>query len=208
MGADDRLIYFPMDIFEEALTSAIGAAEKATRAAIYSTMGKTRKHATTALSALIRQKWAIKKQDLDKKIPVRIIKGGQGYESFELVIKGTAISLPYFGAKQYMGNKVISRTVGKVNKRRSKFQGVEVEVLKGRKTSLPGAFMQAAGSGHMMVMKRKGKSRYPVALKASISPASMFDGSAQNYFEEDITDFIERTFEHELAWRLKQAGLD
>ena len=130
------------------------------------------------------------------------------YESFELTIKGISISLAYFGAKQYMGNKVISRTVGRANRRTSKFQGMQVEVIKGRRTRLAGAFMQAADSGHMMVMKRKGKGRYPVAIKASISVASMFnDGRIADRFEDGMMDYLERTFEHELAWRLSQAGL-
>lgn len=203
-----ELIWFDVDVFSDALEGATGSLAKAIEQAVRSTMSKVRSHATTKLSTLIRTKWNVKKADLDKKIVVRVGSRAGVYESFEMIIKGTSISLAYFGAKQYMGNRVITRTVWKMNKRTSKFQGVEVQVLKGRRTKLAGAFMQAAASGHMMVMKRKGKGRYPVAIKATISPASMFeDGTTAETFEDDLMAYLERTFEHELAWRLQQAGL-
>lgn len=208
MATDSQLIWFDVDVFKDALDAAIGEAEKAVKLAIRSTMSRTRGHAGSSLSTLIREKWNLKKADLDKKIQIKASSRAGEYESFELTIKGISISLAYFGAKQYMGNKVITRTVGRANRRTSKFQGMQVEVIKGRRTRLAGAFMQAADSGHMMVMKRKGKGRYPVAIKASISVASMFnDGRIADRFEDGLMDYLERTFEHELAWRLSQAGL-
>lgn len=208
MAAGKEVIWFDVDVFKDALDAAIGEAEKAVKLAIRSTMGKVRGHATSKMSSLIRERWAVKKADLDKKIQVKVGSRGGEYESFEMMIKGVSISLSYFGAKQFAGNKVITRTVGRANRRISKFQGVQVEVIKGRRTRLDGAFLQAAGSGHMMVMKRRGKGRYPVAIKAAISPASMFDdGRTADRFEESVMVYLERTFEHELAWRLSQAGL-
>lgn len=207
MAKGNSTIWFDVDVFEDTLNAAVGEIQEIVKQAIYSTMGKLRKHARTKLSEIIREKWNIKKADLDKRIIVRAGDRGSRYESFELTIKGMSISLSYFAAKQYMGNKVITRTVGKVNRRTSKFQGVQVEVLKGRRTRMKSAFMQVADSGHMMVMRRTGKGRYPVALKAVISPASMFsEAETADRFEEDVMAFIERTFEHELDWRLKQAG--
>lgn len=208
MAKGDELIWFDVDVFKDALDAAIGEAEKAVKRAIRSTMSRTRGHTRTNLSSLIREKWKLEKRDLDKKLQIKASSRSGEYESFELTIKGISISLAYFGAKQYMGNKVITRKVGRANKRVSKFQGVEVQVVKGRKTKLAGAFMQVADSGHIMVMKRKGKGRYPVAIKASISVASMFnDGRIADRFEDGVMDYLERTFEHELAWRLSQAGL-
>lgn len=209
MGKGNDLIWFDVDVFQDALDAAIGEAEKAVKQAIYSTMGKVRRHATTRLSSMIREKWNISKADLDRKIVVKAIKGGSDYASFQMTIKGVSMSLAYFkGTKQYMGNRVVSRKVGRTNKRASRFQGVEVELIKGRKTKLAGAFMQAAGSGHLMVAKRKGKGRYPLTIKAAISPASMFNEAATaDRFEEGVLAYLERTFEHELTWRLSQAGL-
>ena len=208
MAKGDELIWFDVDVFKDALDAAIGEAEKAVKLAIRSTMSRTRGHARTSLSSLIRERWNLKKPDLDEKLLIKASSRAGEYESFELTIKGISISLAYFGAKQYMGNKVITRTVGRANRRVSKFQGVQVEVRLGRRTRLEGAFMQAADSGHVMVMKRKGKGRYPVVFKASISVASMFnDGRIADRFEDGLMDYLERTFEHELAWRLSQVDL-
>lgn len=200
-----EVIWFDIDAFSGALESALDGTQREVKAAIRSTMARTRRHATTLISSMIREKWNIKKKDLDKRIAVKVGSRGTEYDSFEMVIKGTSVSLAYFGATQYAGNRVQTRRVGRIRKTRSAFQGVQVEVLKGRKTKLAGAFMQAADSGHTMVMKRKGKGRYPLAIKASISPASMFeDAGTADKFEEAIFDFIEREFDRQLAWRLER----
>ena len=207
--AGNEMIWFDVDTFEEALANAVDDMDEIVKKAIYSTMAKVRRYARTLLSTEIRKKWNIKKGDLDKKIRIRAgSREGSHYASFEMTIKGISISLSYFGAKQYAGNQVITRTKTKTNKRQSKFQGVQVEVLKGRRVKLSGAFLQQASSGHMMVMRRKGKSRYPVRIKASISAASMFaEAATADAFEEGLMSFLERTFDHELSWRMQQAGL-
>lgn len=204
MKRGNSIIWFDADIFKDTLDAALEEDKRAVKSAIYSTMAKVRSHSVTKLSSLIREKWNIAKSDLDKKIIIRVGSRGNGYESFEMIIKGISASLSYFSAKQFMGNRVITRKVGKVNKRVSRFQGVEVQVIKGRRTRLAHAFMQASASGHMMVLTRKGKSRYPIEAKAVISPASMFSqASTADEFEEDVMDFLEKTFAHELEWRLK-----
>jgi|GEM_PF-2583669 len=207
MSRGNELIYFDVDVFKDALDAACDETAGLVKKAIYSTMGKVRQRARTEVSNEIRKKWNIKKKDLDKRLRVRAGERGHGYETFELIIKGQSISLSYFGARQYAGNRVITRTMGRVNKRASRFQGVQVEVIKGRRTQLPGAFMQAAGSGHVMVMKRTGKSRYPVAIKAVISPASMFSDSAiYDRFTDQLMADLERIFAHELEYRLTKDG--
>lgn len=206
--ASDSLITYDVEAFIQAFDGATVEIAKLIQKAIRSTMAKTRRKAVTMLSDLIREKWNIKKKDLDKRIRVRIGDRGQDYDAFELTIKGTSVSLAYFGATQYTGNRVQTRTTGRVRKTRSRFQGVQVEVVKGRKTRLAGAFMQAVGSGHIMVARRKGLGRYPLAVKASISPASMFEQEqVQDKFDTELIDYIEKTFAHELDWRLRQAGL-
>jgi hypothetical protein len=209
--ARDDLIWFDIDVFQDALDGAIGEMETAVKSAIYSTMSKVRRHARTLLSTMVREKWNIKKGDLDKRIKVRIgSRNGRHYESFEMTIKGTSVSLAYFGAKQYAGNRVITRTTGRQNQRRSKFQGVEVEVLKGSKTKLTGAWLQYIPGWGVAVRRREGKGRNTARIQKVISPASMIrqqDAKTADRFEEAIFSYIERTFEHELSWRLNQAGL-
>jgi len=204
----DSLLYFDVDVFNDALSSAFGDMEKAVKVSIRRTVTKTRRYATTLLSTMIREKWNIRKSDLDKRIRVSIGNRGIEYDTFEMTIKGTAVSLAYFGAVHYMGNRVQTRRSGRVLKRASKFQGVQVEVIKGRKVRLSGAFMQASDTGHLMVMRREGKSRYPVDVKATISPASMFSKhETDDRFTDAVLDYIERTFSHELDFAITQAGL-
>lgn len=213
--ARDGLIWFDVDVFQDAMDSAVGDAEKAVKAATRSTMGKTRRHARTLLSALIREKWNIKKRDLDKKIRVRVgSRLGDYYESFEMTIRGMSISMAYFaGTRQRSGAVTVSRSgkggyASRRGRRASKKQGVEVEIRKGKKSVLRRSWLHFAPSGHVAVMQRKGKSRYPIQVKAVISPASMFeDAEVADRFEEGLIDFLERTFEHELAWQLQRAGL-
>ncbi|MHB1051373.1 MAG: phage tail protein [Bacteroidota bacterium] len=202
------MIRFDVDLFEDTLAAATGEMEKVVKLAIYSTVGKLRTHAASKLSELIREKWNIKKADLDRKIIIHVGDRGSRYETFEMTIKGVSISLSYFSAKQYRGKDVITRKGTTTRKRSATVQGVQVEVFKGRRTMLKSAFIQTAANGHMMVLRRKGKGRYPIDMKSVISIASMFgDATTADKFEEDVMAFIERTFAHELDWRMQQAGL-
>jgi len=208
MAHSDELIWFDADVFEEALNGTCDETAKIIKQAIYSTMGKLRKRTRSKLSAEMRKKWNIKKKDLDGKIKVKAGQGGSSYESFEMVIKGASLSLSYFGAKQFSGNRVITRTSSRTNQRRSRFQGVQAEIIKGKKVRLTNAFMQASSSGHVMVLRRKGKGHYPIEAKAVISPASMFsDSEFYDRFTDQTMEDLEQLFNHELEWRLKQAGL-
>ena len=208
MSSRDELIWFDVDVFADAIDSACDDTRGIIEKAIYSTMAKARRRARTMMSGLIREKWNIQKKHLDGKIRIKAGSRSKIYESFEMTVKGVSLSLSYFGAKQYSGRRVISRTVGRTNKYRSKFQGVQVTVLKGKRTRLTNAFIQAAGTGHMMVLRRTSKARYPIEEKAVISPASMFEShETADRFEEDMMEFIEKTFAHEVEWRLQQAWL-
>lgn len=209
MAKGNEMIWFDVDVFKDALDAAIGEAEKAVKLAIRSTMGKVRGHATSKMSSLIREKWNIKKKYLDQRILVRVGNRGGDYESFEMMIKGTSISLAYFGAVERKGT---IRTLGvggsRKMKNRSRAQGVSVEVFRGNKETLPGAWMEYVPSWGLTVRRREGRGRNTARIQKVISPASMFnDAKTADRFEESVMDYLERTFEHELAWRLSQAGL-
>jgi len=207
MNRGDELISFDADIFQDTLDDYCDDMEGLIKQAIYSTIGKLRRRVKTKVSADIREKWSIKKKDLDRHLSSRIGERGEAYAAFELIIKGRSISLSYFGAKQFAGKRVQTRTSGRVNKRRSKFQGVEVQVLKGKKRKLSGLFMQAASNGHVMVMRRKGKNRMPIEFKAVISPASMFsDPELYDCFTDQMMVDLEQLFNHELDYRLTKEG--
>lgn len=207
-SGDYKVINFDVDAFGNALDSAIGDAEKAVKRAIYSTMGKTRRHAVSLLSSIVREKWNIKKKDLDDRIRVWASETASGYGSFEMTVKGKSISLAYFGAIERKGNIQQTRTVGKKMKRISGQQGVSVEVIKGRRITLSRAWFQVVPGWGVAIRRRKGKERTPAMIQAVISPASFFnDAVLADKFEDGMIVFIERTFRHELEWRLRQAGL-
>ena len=206
MSAND-LISFDVDIFRSALDSASLETEKIVKQAIYSTMSKVRKHAASKFSSLVRETWNIRKTDLDARFNVKAGNRGDHYDSFEMTIKGKSVSLAHFGAIQYAGSRKITERKGMTMRRRSKFQGVQVEVLKGRRVQLKGAWLQAIPNWGVVVRQRRNKDRLSAEIKAIISPASMFnDASIADRFEEDVIAFLERTFEHELTYRLTQAG--
>ena len=159
--ARDELIWFDVDVFQDALDAACDDAREIVKKAIFSTMSKARRHARSRMSGLIREKWNIKKKYLDDKLRIKAGSRDSYYESFEMTVKGMSLSLSYFGATQYSGSRKVTRSGSKTMKRRSKFQGVQVSVLRGKRTRLTNAFMQTASSGHTMVLRRKGKGRYP-----------------------------------------------
>jgi hypothetical protein len=63
---------------------------------------------------------------------------------------------------------------GRVANRSRLQRGVTVEILRGKKTNLPTAFIAATNNGYQGVFSRVGKARLPVENKASITIASMF----------------------------------
>lgn len=207
-SGDYKLLNFDIDMFSDALDSALMNSEAAVKKAIYSTMAKTRRHAVTLLSNIVREKWNIKKKDLDPRIKVQAGERSKGYESFEMVVKGKSISLAYFGAVQNQGYIKQTRTVGKRMKRRSKNQGVTIEVIKNKPITLSRAWFQVVPGWGVAIRRRKGAGREPASIQAVISAASFLnDDVLAERFEDGILDYIERTFEHELQWRLQQAGM-
>jgi len=202
----NHLINFDIDTFNDAFDAYVDDMHGIIRKAIYSTMGRLRRHVKTLLSERIRQKWNIKKKDLDMYIRVNIGARGDDYESFEMTIKGSTISLSKFGAKQTLGNRVQTRRKGYTKKNKSKFQGVEVEVIKGRKIKLKRSWLHVKGS-HIMVLRRQGRARTPIALRVVVSPASIYQNERYHqWFDEQVVNYIEKEFNHQLSYRLQQAN--
>lgn len=202
------LVSFDVDVFRDALNGATGEMEKIVKQAIFSTMSKVRKHAKSKFSSLVREHWNIRKADLDARFSVKAGDRGDHYDSFEMLIKGKSVSLAHFGAIQYAGSRKITERVGRQMKRRSRFQGVSVEVVRGKRVELAGAWLQAIPNWGVVVRQRANKDRDSARIKAVISPASIFNRpGVADAFEEDVIAFLERTFAHELEWRIQQAGL-
>lgn len=207
-SGDFNLIKFDADVFREALDSVTGDLEKSVKQAIYSTMAKTRKHAVTLLSTIVREKWNIRKGDLDERLRVWVGERGDGYESFEMTVKGKSVSLAHFGAIQIKGAVKSTTKVSKRMKRVRGQQGVSVEIIKGQRTQLTHAWFQVVPGFGIAIRRRTGKARDTATIQAVISPASFLkDAEMADRFTDGVMAFLERTFEHELKWRLEQAGL-
>jgi hypothetical protein len=100
----------------------------------------------TIISKIIRDKYNIKKRDLDGKISVRI-----GNSFATLTLTGEPLSYTYFGAREF-------------GKRGKKGSGVRVRILKGGKITRIRAFMgRGRGSGAILVFKRMPGTQSPLA---------------------------------------------
>lgn len=147
-------------------------AKRATRSAI----DKLSKQAKTEASSVIRERYNIKKGDLDPKMkidPPRV-------DNLRAVISvtGRPISLTYFGAKQLTAqNRIITRTSGRQLKRAGRNQlGVTYSIAKGQPPrTLPHAFIATMKNGHIGVFMRKGLGR-SIIERNMVTLATLFGG--------------------------------
>lgn len=173
----------------------------------------------TLASEEIRNRYNIKKGDLDPRLVVEPPRSNN--LTAEITISGKGAFLSYFGAKQTVKNKVITR--GKVNggpglktvtrKRAATFQGVSVEIEKGKRTELKSAFLAKMKSGHIGVMRRvtgkmmKKKRKQAIEEKKVVSIATMIQNSSvEPKVIQRIEQAWETTFPHELAYQVSKAG--
>lgn len=152
---------------------------KPVKKAAASALRKVAKAAVSTASSEIRGVYNVKKSDLDPRVKLSLPRIDN--LSAVINISGKGMSLSYFGAKQTAQNRTITRAGKdmkvKTMKRSATFQGVTVEVEKGKKTQLRSAFMTRMKSGHIGVMRREGKARLPIFEKKVISLASMLENA-------------------------------
>lgn len=176
--------------------------KKVERAAA-SALKKVAQQARTEASSTIRERFNIKKADVDKKIEVKQV--NRNSLTATLLITGRGISLTYFGAKERRGPKVISRKGIKILKRQPKgTQGVQVTIMKdGKVTTLPHAFIATMKSGHIGVFIRKGKGRTPIIEKALVSIPTLFQQkTVMERVERRINEQWPKVFQQEMNHQL------
>ena len=196
---------FEVQGFKEALDAACEETIQDVRAAIRSTLNKVVKSTKSLTSTEIRKVYNVPKAILDQRLELFTAKISQ--LEAELVIGGKSVSLSYFNARQFSGASVITRAKTATRKRASKFQGVEVEVQRGKRTQLKSAFMQRFKSGHLGILTRTSKSRYPVLVKSAVSLATMFNQVGINAaIISKIDADLERVFWHELEFYLSRGA--
>jgi len=173
--------------------------------------------AKTEASKQIRAKWNIKARDLNKKITA---KARMTANTQTITIGGRPIGLAYFGAKEVKrgggGVVVTKKKGGAFFSRRQKATraalGVTVEIERGKKTTLKGAYIAAtrdfagrtAGGDvifgktwSVRVLQRRGQK---IVAPRSISVASMFlQANVEPKVMDRINKTIDERFEHHLA---------
>lgn len=191
--------------FKEAMDLATDETTGAIKAAMRSAMNKVIKSVRSLTSAEIRKIYNVPKNILDARLTMFTAR--MNNMEAELVIGGRSVSLSYFGARQFAKKRVTTRKGMTTRKRSASFQGTEVEVFKGQRTQLKSAFMQTFKSGHIGVLTRTSKSRYPVLVKSAVSIASMFEHAGINdAIVAKIDADLESTFMHELEFFLERGN--
>ena len=121
-----------------AVSALLNALPKEIEMATRGALNDTASHIRTVASREIRDKWNIKKKDLDPFIKVE--KATRAKLEAKVEMRANPIPLSKFGARQTR-------------------KGVSVEVHKGKRKILKRAFFAQMGSGHSGVFRRKAKSR-------------------------------------------------
>lgn len=176
------------------------------RKAARSALSDLVKMAKTEASAGIREKFNVKKRDLDANLKVKL----PSYANLtgEIRVGGTPIPLMYFGAKEVRDTRrgvlVQDRRAGKIQRKAKGPRGVTYEIEKGERPTLPKAFIAYHSRfGRLEVFQRKGKSRIPLRTFRSISIASMF---SQERVLAAVTRKIQDNFDQRFAHHLRHFG--
>jgi hypothetical protein len=151
----------------------------------------------TIISSQIREKFNIKKSDLDPKIGVDLSNLNQGIGI--LSVRGDPISMTYFGPSQIRGNikTFVSKNKGLAQKqvKRAGTGGVAVKIISGKTAQLRGAFIATGKGGNIQVFRRKGKERLPIMALKVISYASIIKKPANlTAIESRILEQLDKEF--------------
>lgn len=149
-------------------------------------LNKTARSARSFVSKEIRQTYRIAKSDLDPNLFIE--KASRRRLVASLVAAGRRLAIIKFRAKQTA-------------------TGVNVEIRRGRRKAVKGAFIARMRSGHVGVMRRRGKKRLPIAELRTIGVDAMM--SSREIFSK-ARRFIEarfrKVFEQEIKFEMLKRG--
>lgn len=189
----------------EGLAEALQALEgRSVRRAARETLKDLVKMAKTEASTGIREKFNVRKADLDPRLRVRL----PTYANLtsEIKVSGLPIPLTYFGAREVRdsrsGVRIQDRRSGRIQRRSSLARGVSYEIEKGKRANLPKAFMAFHNAfGRVEVFQRKGKERYPLRTFRSITIPSMLEQPRViERIRARIQDNFDKRFKHHLRY--------
>lgn len=206
MSGTKGLIFIKVEGLAEALqfldTPAVRKAAK-------ETLKDLVKMAKTEASSGIREKFNLKKQDLDPRLKVRLPSFSN--LTSEIAITGTPIPLVYFGAREVrdtqQGVLVQDRRSGRIQRRASGARGVTYEVERGQRKTLSKAFMAYHSRfDRVEVFQRKGKKRLPLRTFRSITIPSMFSQDRVILpVTAKVQDNFDQRFDHHLRYFVEVA---
>lgn len=185
---------------------------KKIQGAVITSLNRTVASAKTEASSILRERFSIKKQDLDPKLTV--MKASSSNLSATLTLIGEPISLTKFSPVQVRGGVKSFMKQGMAQKKvKGKgFAGVQVEIIKGNKTLRKGAFMAVGKHGVPFVFERikgsssterKGKEKLR-ALKLKRYPSLLKQPDRLARLKARIEEQWKKNFDHELKRRLGQ----
>lgn len=111
-------------------------------------LNKTAQRAKTHAGRLVKERYVIKKRDIDKSI--RIIRASVGKDEASLRVSGKKVGMSYFNVTGGRGSSV------------------EVEIVKGQRKVIPPAFIATMPSGHKGVFLRGVINRNPVKRRKAV----------------------------------------
>lgn len=188
--------------------------------AVTSALNKTAAKARTAAISAVTEKYNIKKSHLGTTATgnsrIKMTAATMGNQQAVISISGRPMSLAYFGARQVVVSskgqiRLTARDKSRLLKRKPGVMGVTVEILKGQRTALQGAFLAAVKAGntgfHIGVFQRHGSKRLPIFEKRMITLASMFGNKrVEDVIAKAVSDNFERIFAHELDYYTGKTG--
>jgi len=130
----------------------------------------------TVISSQIREKFNIKKSDLDAKIAVDL--SGIRQLRARLTVYGSPLSMTRFNPTQTQGDikTFVSKNFGLAQsklKRAARSSGVRVSIIKGKQANLRAFIAPGKSGGGLQVWRRVGKARLPIRPLKVIGYASI-----------------------------------
>lgn len=176
--------------------------EKRINAATRMALNDTARHARTEAGRQVRQVWNLSAARTREEIKTNKLASSKDLKAI-VQVKGRPISLVHFGAKARRGNVTTTARKSVRGKRRLKNQGVTVQIMRGRNTYLPKAFIANVRAGrtssYMGVFQRYGLSRLPIRNMASVGvPTMVKQERVWRPLMQSINDRLRRRVDHHL----------
>lgn len=174
---------------------------KVVRKLVQRAVNKTCASTRTHVSSIIREKFNIKKHDLDRKISVYGAKRSTEYGVVS--IKGEPILVGYFGATQYgRGQKRSLKGYSqvKVNEYKGRRSGVRLTIERGKPSFLRRAWIGTGRGGTQMVFHRqRWNGRWVIVGHKTIMHTSMIEQRSR-----EVGEFVARTLERYASHEFSQ----